>query len=153
MPLLANHIAVVSRAQKKVIATWPVRAARDNIPMGFDHGAHRLFVGCAPGKLAVFDPASGREIASVDIAEDADGVYYDARRRRIYVSCGSGFIDVLRQQDADHYDRIDRVPTAKGAATALFVPELDRFYLAVPAQGDTPAELRIFRPDPGAKAP
>ena len=142
----ANHIAVVSRAQGKVIATWPVRAAKDNIPMGFDRASHRLFVGCESGKLAVFDSATGREITSLDISAEPDGVHYDAKRHLIYVSCGAGFIDVIRQQDADHYARLEQIPTAKGAATSLFVAELDRLYVAVPAQDTTPAELRIFRP-------
>ncbi len=142
----ANHIAVVSRSEGKVIATWPVRAAKDNIPMGFDRASRRLFVACEPGKLAIFDTASGQEIASLDIAAEADGVHYDAKRRLLYISCGSGFIEVVRQLDADRYERSGRISTAKGAATSLFVPELDRLYLAVPAQDNTPAELRIFRP-------
>lgn len=142
----ANHIAVVSRSQGKVVATWPVRAAKDNVPMGFDRISHRLFVGCAPGKLAIFDTLTGREIAGLDIHAESDGVYYDAKRRLLYISCGSGFIDVVRQLDADRYERMDRIPTAKGAATSLFVPELDRFYLAVPAHDNLQAELRIFRP-------
>jgi len=142
----ANHVAVVSRSQKKVIGTWPVRAAKDNVPMGYDRAGHRLFVACAPGTFVVFETPSGREIASVDIAEDADGIYYDSKRRLIYISCGSGFIDVVRQRDADHYERVDRVQTAKGAATSLLVPELDRLFLAVPAHDTTAAELRIYRP-------
>ena len=142
----ANHIAVISRAQKKVIATWPVRAAKDNVPMGYDRTSHRLLIGCEPGKLAVFETPSGREITSVDIAEDADGIYHDAKGRLIYISCGAGSIDVVRQHDVDHYERIDRIPTVKGAGTSLFVPELDRYYLAVPARDNLPAELRIFRP-------
>ena len=142
----ANHITVVSRSQGKVIATWPVRIAKDNIPMGFDRASHRLFVACESGKLAVFDTTNGREVNSLDIDGEPDGVHYDAKRRLIYVSCGAGFIDVVRQQDADHYSRIEQIPTAKGAATSLFVAELDRLYLAVPAQDATPAELRIFRP-------
>jgi DNA-binding beta-propeller fold protein YncE len=142
----ANHVAVVSRRQGKVIATWPVRAAKDNIPMGFDRASHRLFIGCAPGKLVVFETPTGKEVATVDIDEDADGVYYDGKRQLIYISCGTGYIDVVRQKDADHYERIERLPTAKGAATSLFSAELDRFFLAVPAQDATPAELRIYRP-------
>ena len=142
----ANHIAVVSRAQNKVIATWPVRAAQDNIPMGFDRASHRLFVGCESGKLAVFDTTTGREVTSLNISAEPDGVHYDAKCHLIYVSCGAGFIDVIRQQDADHYARLEQIPTAKGAATSLFVAELNSLYLAVPAQDVTPAELRIFRP-------
>lgn len=142
----ANHVAVVSRAQKKVISTWPVRAAKDNVPMGFDRTSHRLLVGCEPGKLAVFETPTGREIATIEIDEGADGIYYDAKRRLIYISCGAGFIDVIRQGDADHYERIERIATVKGAGTSLFVPQLDRYYVAVPAGEKTPAELRIYRP-------
>ena len=130
----------------KVIATWPVRAAKDNIPMGFDRASHRLFVGCESGKLAVFDTTNGREVTSLDISAEPDGIHDDAKRHVIYVSCGAGFIDVIRKQDADHYARLEQIPTAKGAATSLFVDELDRLFLAVPAQAGTPAELRIFRP-------
>lgn len=141
----ANHIAVVSRSKKRVIETWPVRAATGNVPMGYDRKGHRLFVGCEPGKLAVFETPSGREIASVDIDAEADGLYYDDSRKLIYVSCGSGFIDVLRQLNADRYERVERIDTVKGAATSLFVPELDRYYLAVPAHDGKSAELRVFR--------
>lgn len=142
----ANHVAVVSRADNKVTATWPVRAAKDNVPMGFDRAAHRLFVGCEPGKLAVFDTTTGREITSTEIAEECDGIHYDAKRRLLYLSCGVGVIDVVRQIDENHYERIDRIPTRKGAATSLYVPELDRLYLAVPAHDALPAELRFYRP-------
>lgn len=148
----ANHIAVVSRSQKKVVATWPVRAAKDNVPMGFDRASHRLLVGCEPGKLAVFETPTGREVTSLEIDEDADGIYHDAKRRLIYISCGAGFIDAIRQRDADHYERIDRIATVKGAGTSLFVPQLDRYYLAVPAHDNVPAELRIYRPTAAAAA-
>ena len=45
----ANHVAIVGRKEKTVVATWPVTAAKDNIPMGFDRARHRLFIGCVPG--------------------------------------------------------------------------------------------------------
>ncbi len=49
----ANHVAVIDRKKKSVVATWPVEAAKGNIPMGFDRARQRLFIGCEPGKLAV----------------------------------------------------------------------------------------------------
>ena len=45
---------------------------------------------------------------------------------------------------SDRYSEIAKVVTAPGAKTSLFVPELGRFYVAVPQQGNKPAELRIF---------
>jgi hypothetical protein len=83
-------------------------------------------------------------VAVLDIAPEPDGVYYDAKRRLIYISCGDGSLDVVRQTDADHYEFAGRVPTAKGAATCLFVPERSQLFLAVPQREGQTAELRVY---------
>ena len=144
----ANHIAVVSRSKKAVLATWPVVEAKDNIPMGFDRERHRLFIGCGPGKLVVFDTQAGKSVASLDIAPDSDGVSFDAKRRLIYISCAEGSLDVVRQLDPDRYEFTARIPTAKGAGTSIFVPELDRLFLAVPQRDGQTAEIRAYAPTP-----
>ena len=143
-----NWVEVLDRAEGRSVATWRIRAdaGEGNIPMGFDRAGHRLLVGMASGKLVVLDSRTGREIAVVEIAADADGVHYDAKRRLIYISCGAGFLDVVRQNDGDHYERIAHIPTAKGAATSLWVAELDRLYLAVPATDSRHAKLRAYKP-------
>jgi outer membrane protein, heavy metal efflux system len=141
----ANHVAVIDRRKKAVAATWPVTAAKGNVPMGFDRAGHRLFIGCEPGKLAVLDSSSGKQVAVLDIAPEPDGVYFDAKRRCIYISCGSGSLDVVRQVDADHYEFAGRVATAKGAATSLFVPELEEVFVAVPQREGQGAEVRIYK--------
>ena len=144
----ANHVAVIDRRKKAVVATWPVEAAKGNIPMGFDRARHRLFIGCEPGKLAVLDSSSGKQVAVLDIAPEPDGVWYDAKRRCIYISCGEGSLDVVRQVNADHYEFAGRVPTAKGAATSLFVPELEEVFVAVPQREGQGAELRAYKVNP-----
>lgn len=144
----ANHVAVVDRTKKSVVATWPVAAAKENDPMGFDRVQHRLFIGCRPGKLAVLDSNDGKQVAALDIAPRPDGVHYDAKRRLIYISCGDGSLDVVRQIDADHYEFAGRVTTAKGAATSLFVPELDQLFLPVPQGEALLSELRVYSLNP-----
>lgn len=140
----ANHVAVLDRQSMKQIAAWPVAAAKENVPMGFDRTHRRLFIGCEPGKLAVLDTASGAAVAALDISAEPDSIYYDAPRRLVYISCGAGTIDVVRQLDADRYEFASRIPTAPGAATALFVPELKRYCLAVPQTDKQAAELRVY---------
>ncbi|MEK9278569.1 MULTISPECIES: hypothetical protein [unclassified Bradyrhizobium] len=76
-----------------------------------------------------------------------DDVFLDAKRDRVYVSCGDGFVDVLAV-DGDTYRQIDRIPTAAGARTSLFVPELDRLLVAAPAKADDVAAIFVFRPSP-----
>jgi DNA-binding beta-propeller fold protein YncE len=141
----AGQIAVVDRDKRAVVTTWPVTAARANYPMALDEPHHRLFIGCRnPARLLVYDTESGRTISSIEIVGDTDDLFYDAAKRRIYVAGGEGFITVLDQQDADRYVASQRLPTAAGARTALFVPELGRLFLAVPHRGNQRAEIRIY---------
>ena len=142
----ANHIAVISRSKQAVVATWPVAEAKNNIPMGFDRERHRLFIGCEPGKFVVFDSRSGKPVASLDITPDSDGISYDAKRHLIYISCAEGSLDVVHQTDVDHYEFAGRIQTAKGAGTSIFVPELDRLFLAVPQRDGQTAEIRSYSP-------
>ena len=56
-------------------------------------------------------------------------------------------IDVIEPQ-GDGYRRVTQMPTAPSARTALFVPELDRLYVAVANTGPSPAAIWVFRPTP-----
>jgi len=143
----ADHIAVVDRRGMKVVATWPVVGAKSNFPMALDEANHRIFVGCRrPAKVLVYDTTSGREVGSFDIVGDSDDLFYDAARKRLYVSGGEGFVDVFQQQDGNRFARIAHVATAPGARTSLFVPEQRRLYLAVPHRGTQKAEIRVYEP-------
>jgi hypothetical protein len=104
-----------------------------------------LFVGTRiPATLKVLDSGSGRIIADLSIDSDPDDIFYDSQDQQVFVSCGAGFIDVFYQLDADHYRQLARIPTATGARTSLWVPELRRLFVAVPAMGNQKAEIRIF---------
>ena len=143
----ADQIAVVDRAAMKIVATWPVSSAKANFPMALDEANHRLFIGCRrPAKVLVYDTTNGKEVASFDIVGDTDDLFYDAARKRLYVSGGEGFIDVFQQQDGNRFTRTARLTTAPGARTSLFVPGLNRLYLAVPHRGTQKAEIRVFEP-------
>jgi len=141
----ADQIAVVDRSALKVIATWPVTSAKANFPMALDEENHRIFVGCRrPAKVLVYDTTTGKEVASFDIVGDTDDLFYDAARKRVYVSGGEGYIDVFQQQDGNRFARLAHVATAAGARTSLFVPDQNRLYLAVPHRGSQKAEIRIY---------
>jgi len=141
----ADQIAVVDRASMKVQVTWPVTTARSNFPMALDEANHRLFVGCRrPAKVLVFDTSSGKEIASSGIVGDTDDLFYDADRKRLYVSGGEGFLDALEEQTTNHFVRVAHLPTAAGARTSLFVLEHRRLYLAVPHRDGQRAEIRVY---------
>ena len=144
----AGEIAIVDVAAGKQVAAIATHGARANFPMALDAETGRILsVFRNPPQLIVFAMADRRRIAGVPTCGDADDVFLDAKRRRIYVSCGSGAIDVL-DATGDSYQRIAHIATVSGARTSLFVPERDRLYLAVRATGGEPAAIWVFRPSP-----
>ena len=141
----ADQIAVVDRTAMKVVSTWPVGGAKANYPMALDEPNHRLFVGCRrPAKVLIFDTTTGKETGAIDIVGDTDDLFYDSARKRIYVSGGEGFVDVLQDQGPNRFARIAHLATAAGARTSLFVQDLNRLYLAVPHRGSQKAEIRVY---------
>jgi hypothetical protein len=126
----------------------PTRSAGANFPMALDRDAHRvLVVFRRPPILMALSGRDGHVVTQVATCGDADDVFVDARRRRVYVSCGEGAVDVL-EQGQEGYRRLARVPTLSGARTSLFSPERDRLFVAVRARGNEPAAIWVFRPSP-----
>jgi hypothetical protein len=142
-----KQVAVINRSTH-AITRWPL-SVEHNFPMALDEADHRLFVAThEPARLAVLDTNSGHMIAALPSVQDADDVYYDAARKRIYMAGGEGFIYVFQQKDPDHYELLVKIPTALGARTAGYFGKgkkgFDRFYLAVPARADHGAEIWIY---------
>jgi DNA-binding beta-propeller fold protein YncE len=116
--------------------------------MALDEADRRVFVVTRrPAKLVALDANSGAMVASVPCVNDADDLYYDAGRKRIYVPGGEGFISVIQQADADHYHPLAKIPTTIGARTGLWYEKRDRFYLAVPASSKQGAALWVYAPE------
>lgn len=142
-----NTVEVADLNTRKVIASWKVKEAKDNVPMGIDRKNQRLFIGCEPGKMVTYDLKTEKVVSSIAISKEADGMYYDAKRSQIYVSCAEGFIDVIKQLTPNSYKSISKIPTVSGAGTSLFIPELDIFVLAVPQNDKNNAEMRVYKPN------
>jgi hypothetical protein len=138
----ARTIAVVDRAKGIVTARWTTGTASANFPMALDEADKRLFVACRqPARLLVLDTDSGRIVASFATVGDADDLFYDPLRKRIYVSGGEGALGVYRQSDADHYAEVERIATVTGARTSFFSADLRRLFLAVRRRGAIPAGI------------
>src|SRR5439155_24170333 len=141
-----RQIAVIDREKRSVTATWPMEKFQAHFPMAVDETNHRLFVGCRkPARLVVLDTTTGKPITDLAISGDTDDLFYDAALKRLYVPCGQGFVDVIDQPNADTYVLRERIKTRPGARTSFFSPDLNEFYLAVPARGNQEAEIRVFK--------
>jgi hypothetical protein len=142
----AGHIAVLDRDSERIVSTWPVTGASANFAMALDASSRRLFVATRRAAwLLVYDTETGKRVGELAICGDADDLFFDRKRRLLYAVCGEGRVDVIRQTDADHYEVSERVPTAPGARTGLFVPGRSSLVVAVPAQAGVPAAVRVYR--------
>jgi DNA-binding beta-propeller fold protein YncE len=144
-----STVAVVDRNKRAVIATWPVgQVAKELVAMAFDEADHRLFVTSqTPPKLIVLNSDSGKVVTSLPTVLKNDDMAYDPGNKRIYIS-GNDFVDVFQQKDPDHYEQIGHIPGSFRAKTAILVPELGNYYLAVPRHGDKTAEVRVYKVQP-----
>jgi DNA-binding beta-propeller fold protein YncE len=143
----AHQIAVVDRQTMSILATWKITAAAANYPMALDEDGRRLFVVCRnPPRALVYDPTSGAMTASFETVGDADDVFWDARRKRLYVIGGEGFVDVFQQAGDDRFTRAAHLATGSGARTGLFVSEIDRLFVAVPHRGGQQAAILVLEP-------
>ena len=141
----AHEIVVVDLTTGST-GSLPTQGAGSNFPMAIDGGAHRvLVVFRSPPSLVALSSQGGHVVAKTETCGDADDVFVDRKRHRVYVSCGEGVVDVLEPGEAG-YRRLARVPTVSGARTSLFVPELDRLFVAVRATSHEPAAIWVFRP-------
>jgi DNA-binding beta-propeller fold protein YncE len=144
-----NAVGVLHRDKNELAATWPLPAGdTQNVAMALDEANHRLFVTTRkPGKLIVLDSENGKVIADLPAVGFVDDMSYDAKLKRVYLA-GDQFLDVFEQKDADHYALLARVPGAFRAKTATLVPELNRYYVAVPHHEKNEAEVRVYDVQP-----
>jgi hypothetical protein len=116
--------------------------------MALDESSGRVFVAFRnPPQLSVLSVRDGSAIAAVGACGDTDDLFFDAKRQRVYLSCGDGNVDVFQAQ-GDAYGRSAHIPTISGARTSLFVPELDRLFVAARDNPGEPAAVWVFRPIP-----
>jgi DNA-binding beta-propeller fold protein YncE len=149
---VGTKIHVIDARKSQILSTWPVSAQRPG-DGALDEVTHRLLIGTrTPPAMIVMDTVSGKEVANLPTVEGMDGVYFDASHKRVYVSGGRGFdvgsVFVYQQQDADHYTQIARIPTRPGAGTSFWSPELNRYYVAAPANDKEEAAILVFEPQP-----
>lgn len=138
-----NEVDVIDRDKQAVVASWPITKSKTNVAMALDEANHRLFVACRTGVVVVFDTNSGKEIKALDITKGVDDLVYDPASKRLYAAA-DGAVDVYQQTDPDNYKSLATVTTGPVGRTALLVPALKRYFVAVPQHGETSAEVLVF---------
>ncbi|MFO0967108.1 MAG: hypothetical protein U0793_16200 [Gemmataceae bacterium] len=145
-----TRLVVVDTDKHEVLHRYPIKGADRAYPMALDEANKRIFIGCREKpSIVVMDSETGKEVACVDIPKDIDDLFFDAKNKRLYASCGVGSLAVVRQLDGDRYETLETIPTVKLARTCFFDRVGERLYLIVPRQeGEEGPTIRVYRPRP-----
>ncbi|WP_316633370.1 YncE family protein [uncultured Flavobacterium sp.] len=134
-----NQIKVIDTDKLDVIHTWDISPGDEPSGLAFDSANNRLFSVCGNSILVITNADTGKVITTLPIGEGSDGVFFDANRKLIFSSNGSGTVTVIKQKDKDHYDVLQTVPTVKGARTITMSKATGTLYLPTASFGKVPA--------------
>lgn len=154
-----NHYIVVADLDtNKVLAQWR-NPACENYPMALDEAHHRVFVFCRGASIvSVVDTETGMQVTSIAVTplSSSDDMFFDPTKNRLYILSrilidenvrveGPGIVDVIHEQDPNHYEKIATYTTGFGAQTGLFVPEWQKLFVGARRQptGQS-AEILIY---------
>src|SRR3984893_6774304 len=142
-----NQIAVINRETFKAMAIWPIKGAKLNTVAAMDEHTHRLFVACHEGNLLILDSDSGKQLQVLPIGQEADYIAFEPTSRKIFVSGGGGdgWVDVIKEDDGDHYRRLGEVTTEHGAATSHLVSALRKYIVLAPSSQNRPARFLVYK--------
>jgi DNA-binding beta-propeller fold protein YncE len=139
----SDEVGVIDLDTRQIIAKWPLPDAHVGHAIALDESNHRLFTATRkPAQFIVFNTDNGKVVTSLPCTGVNSDMSIDFTRKRIYIT-GTDTASVFEQRDADHYEHIAEVPTAYRAKSSIFVPELNRLYVADSGKGKSDAKLAL----------
>jgi hypothetical protein len=139
-------VAIIDLEKHEVLSKHPLKLADACYPMALDLQGQRVFVGCRRQPMVVIlDAKTGAELSGVEIPADIDDLFYDAKRRRLYASCGAGVLAVF-EENHGKFALVESIPTAKLARTCLFDAAGDRLYVVLPKTDNSGPVLHVYEP-------
>jgi len=140
----SDEVGVIDLKERRLIARWPLPDAHMAHAIALDENGHRLFTATRnPAQFIVFNLDTGKVVATLHCVGVNSDMWFDVARKRIYVT-GSETTSVFEQRDADHYEHVAEAPTAYRAKSSVFVPELNRLYIAASGKGKPGASLALL---------
>lgn len=144
-----GQVAVIDRANNHIDARYQLKMPGQPIALALDEAKRRLFVAeRRPTALHVLDLDTGRPVASMDVIDGVESMYFDTKLDRIYMTALDGNVQVVQEADADHYKTIARFFTGHHSGTSQWVPGMNLLCVAVPPVDGQAAEIWLFQPKP-----
>lgn len=146
----SNKIAEIDPATDSVLARYPVGRCDFNHGLALDSENRRAFLLCVGNNLfTVFALDSHRPVDYIPLPEGADDVAFDPALRRIYVTCESGAISVIQEDDANHFRKLEDFPVEPGVHTLALDVSTHRIYAPESEEnGHGVSRILVFEPVP-----
>jgi WD40 repeat protein len=141
-------IAVADLEKLKILSQWSIKDAMSNYPMALYTADKLLITGCRePAKILVYNYMKGEYISSVKCDGDIDDLFFDPVSSRLYATCGEGYLDIMQYSRTGGLKMIKKLATGSRARTSIYVPELNKIFIAIPKSGISEAFIGILATD------
>lgn len=139
-----NIFAVIDPATDKTVGRYSVGRCKGNHGMALDVTHHRAFLSCEENELmTVFDLDKHAAIASLPLPGGPDVIKFDAGLGRIYVACYSGAIAVFREDDPDHYRKLEDFRVQHAVHSLAIDSATHRVYTPEQEEGGKPVARMV----------
>ena len=138
-----NELVTVDPRSDRVVGRAPLPGCQGAHSVQLTQSPRRAFVACAGnGKVAVYDFATNRVLAIIEVGDNPDVMAYDSGLQRIYVASEDGILAVIRA--ADPIRRITQGNAGPNAHTVAVDPSTHLVYLPMDIGGKP--TMRIASP-------
>ncbi|MDR3651773.1 MAG: YncE family protein [Paludibacter sp.] len=134
-----STISEIDAKTLKVLHNWSIKPGEEPSGLAFDVKNHRLFSVCDNKTLVVLNTENGKVVATLPIGKGVDGVSFDPVLKRVYASCGEGFMTVVQEENENKFSVLENFPTQKGARTITLNSKTHKIYLPTAEYGEVPA--------------
>jgi len=131
----------VDPAAQTIAAKWPTAPADKPHGLAMVDEQNAVLIAGGTGKLVLLDLATGKVLASADIAPKVDEIAYDPGLHQAYCASGTGVISVV-SVDKGSLKTLDSVPSAQGAHSIAVDPKTHTVWIAYAK--DTKAFVQPF---------
>ena len=143
-----NQVAEIDPATDRIIGQYPVEGCQFNHGMSLDSERRGAFLLCGKNRtMTVFALDKYEAIAHIPLPPGADVVKFDPGLRRIYAACSSGVIAVYKEDDAQHFRKIEDFPVQKMVHSLAVDTSSHRVYAPEQEENGHPvARLIVYEP-------
>lgn len=123
-----SMLTCINTKDLKVEKSWSIHPGEEPSGLAADFSKGKLFIVCSNKKMIVFDLATEKIEASLEIGDHTDGVAFDEGLNRIYSSNGDGTLTVVRYNN-NRYEVLESFPTKIGARTICLDKKTHHIFL------------------------